>query len=113
MTAMTAMTMAAISGNRFLLGLGASGPQVVEGLQGRPFAHPLGRMREHIDILRLAFAGEKLRYDGKHHQLPLPDGEGKALRLAQPPNPDIPIYLATLAPKALELTGELADGSLG
>lgn len=113
MTAMTAMTMAAISNDRFLCGLGVSGPQVVEGLQGQPFAHPLGRMRETIDILRLAFAGEKIRYDGKHHQLPLPGGEGKALRLAQPPNPKIPIYLATLAPKALELTGELADGWLG
>ena len=113
MTAMTAMTLAAISNDRFLLGLGASGPQVVEGLQGRRFAHPLGRMRETIDIVRLAFSGEKIRYDGKYHQLPLPDGEGKALRLALPPNPGIPIYLATLAPKALELTGEVADGWLG
>ncbi len=113
MTAMTAMTLAAISNDRFLLGLGASGPQVVEGLQGQRFAHPLGRMRETIDIVRLAFSGEKIRYDGKYHQLPLADGEGKALRLAQPPNPGIPIYLATLAPKALELTGEVADGWLG
>ncbi len=113
MTAMTAMTMAAISDDRFLLGLGASGPQVVEGLQGQRFAHPLGRMRETIDILRLAFSGEKIRYDGKYHQLPLPDGEGKALRLAQAPNPNIPIYLATLTPKALEMTGEIADGWLG
>jgi F420-dependent oxidoreductase-like protein len=113
MTAMTALTMAAITQGRFLLGLGASGPQVVEGLQGKPFAQPLRRMRETIDILRLAFAGEKLEYHGRHHELPLPGGEGKALRLAQPGNPDIPIYLATLSPKALELTGELADGWLG
>ena len=113
MTAMTALTMATVSGNRFLLGLGASGPQVVEGLQGRPFKAPLGRMRETVDILRLAFAGEKLAYDGVHHQLPLPGGEGKALRLAQPGNPNIPIYLATLAPKALEYTGAAADGWLG
>ncbi len=113
MTAMTALTMAAISEDRFFLGLGASGPQVVEGLQGVPFAKPLARMRETIDICRLAFAGEKIRYDGKHHQLPLAGGEGKALRLAQPPNPNIPIYLATLAPKALELTGAMADGWLG
>ena len=113
MTAMTALTLASISNDRFLLGLGASGPQVVEGLQGRPFAHPLGRMRETIEILRLAFAGEKICYDGRYHQLPLPGGEGKALRLAQPPNPKIPIYLATLAPKALQLTGEMADGWLG
>ena len=113
MTAMTALSMAAITGDRFLLGLGASGPQVVEGLQGKPFAQPLRRMRETVDIVRLAFRGEKLEYDGRHHRLPLPGGEGKALRLAQPANPNIPIYLATLSPKALELTGELADGWLG
>jgi F420-dependent oxidoreductase-like protein len=113
MTAMTALTLAAISGDRFMLGLGASGPQVVEGLQGLPFAKPVGRMRETIEIVRQAFRGEKLEYDGAHHQLPLPGGEGKALRLSQPANPEIPIYLATLTPKALELTGELADGWLG
>ncbi len=113
MTAMTAMTMNAISNGRFRLGLGASGPQVVEGLHGRPFAHGVARMRETLEIVRTAFRGEKLAYDGKHHQLPLPGGEGKALRLAIPPDPDIPIHLATLAPKALELTGELADGWLG
>ncbi len=113
MTAMTALTMAAISDDRFILGLGASGPQVVEGLQGRPFKAPLTRMRETVEIVKLAFAGEKIAYDGKYHQLPLPGGEGKALRLSQPGNPDIPIYLATLGPKALEYTGEAADGWLG
>ena len=113
MTAMTAMTMATISGDRFLLGLGASGPQVVEGLHGRPFAQPLTRMRETIEIVRIAASGERIEYHGRHHELPLPGGEGKALRLAQRPNPDLPIYLATLGPKALELTGELADGWLG
>ncbi len=113
MTAMTALSMAAISGDRFLLGLGASGPQVVEGLHGRPFAGPLRRMRETIEIVRLAFRGEKLEYAGRHHTLPLPGGEGKALRLAQPANPNIPIYLATLSPRGLELTGELANGWLG
>jgi len=113
MTAMTALTMAAVSGDRFILGLGASGPQVVEGLQGRPFKAPLTRMRETIDIIRLAFAGEKLEYHGKFHDLPLPGGEGKALRLSQPGNDKIPIYLATLSPKALELTGEMADGWVG
>ncbi|MCZ6889684.1 MAG: LLM class flavin-dependent oxidoreductase [Gammaproteobacteria bacterium] len=113
MTAMTALTMAAISNDRFILGLGVSGPQVVEGLQGRPFRQPLTRMRETIDIVKLAFAGEKLAYEGKHHQLPLPGGEGKALRLAQPSNNRIPIYLATLGPKALEYTGSAADGWLG
>jgi len=110
---MTALSLAAASGDRFLLGLGASGPQVVEGLQGQSFARPLTRMRETIEILRMAFRGEKLRYDGKHHVLPLPGGEGKPLRISQPPNPALPIWLATLSPKALELTGELADGWLG
>lgn len=113
MTAMTALTMAAISDDRFMLGLGVSGPQVVEGLQGRPFKAPLARMRETVDIVRLAFEGNKLEYAGKHHILPLPGGEGKALRLSQPANNQIPIYLATLGPKALEYTGEQADGWLG
>ena len=113
MTAMTALTMAAISNDRFMLGLGVSGPQVVEGLQGRPFKAPLARMRETVDIVRLAFEGNKLEYSGKHHELPLPGGEGKALRLSQPANDQIPIYLATLGPKALEYTGEKADGWLG
>lgn len=113
MTAMTAMTLATISGDRFMLGLGASGPQVVEGLQGQSFAKPLGRMRETIEIVRKAFDGEKLEYAGEHFVLPRPGGEGKALRLSQPPNPALPIYLATLSPKALELTGRYADGWLG
>lgn len=113
MTAMTALTMAAISNDRFLLGLGASGPQVVEGLQGVPFKAPLSRMRETVDIIKLAFAGEKLSYDGRFHKLPLPGGEGKALRLAQPGNANIPIYLATLGPNSLVYTGEMADGWLG
>ena len=104
MTAMTAMTMAALSNDRFIL---------VEGLQGRPFKAPLTRMKETVDIVRMAFRGEKIQYDGEHHILPLPGGEGKALRLAQPPIDSIPIYLATLGPKSLEYTGEVADGWLG
>ena len=113
MTAMTALTMSTITGGRFILGLGASGPQVVEGLQGQSFAKPLLRMRETIEIVRQAFRGEKLAYKGQHHVLPRPGGEGKALRLAQPANPDLPIWLATLSPRALEMTGELANGWLG
>lgn len=113
MTAMTALTLAAISNDRFILGLGASGPQVVEGLHGRPFKGPLSRMQETVEIVRLAFAGEKLEYHGRYHELPLPGGEGKALRLAQPGNPNIPIYLATLGPNSLEYTGAAADGWLG
>ncbi len=113
MTAMTALTLATVSDNRFVLGLGVSGPQVVEGLQGLPFADPIGRLEEHVDIVRLAFAGEKLVYDGAHHQLPRPGGEGKALRLSQPGNPNIPIYLATLSPRSLRYTGQAADGWAG
>lgn len=113
MTAQTALTLANMSNNRFILGLGVSGPQVVEGLHGQPFAHPLGRLRDTIAIIRQAFAGERIQYEGRQLTLPRPGGEGKALRLSLPPNPDIPIYLATLAPKMLELTGELADGWIG
>jgi len=112
MAAMTAMTMAAISGDRFVLGLGVSGPQVVEGLQGVAFGQPLGRLTEYLDILDLAFAGEPLAYRGSHYVLPRPGGEGKVLRLAQRPGRKIPVYLAALAPRGLELTGARADGWL-
>ena len=113
MVAQTALTLARISENRFVLGLGASGPQVMEGLHGVPFGHPLGRMRETLDVIAQACAGEKVRYDGRHLRLPLPGGEGKALRLSSPANETIPVYLATLSPRMLELTGERADGWLG
>ena len=86
MTAQTALTLAMLSGNRFILGLGVSGPQVVEGLHGQSFAHPLGRMRETMAILRQAFAGERISFAGQHITLPRPGGEGKALRLSVPPN---------------------------
>src|SRR5580693_6199459 len=91
MTAMTALTMAALTGDRFILGLGTSGPQVVEGLLGRPFDAPLTRMKETVEIIKLAFAGEKIEYNGKYHELPLPGGQGKAPRLSQPGNANIPI----------------------
>jgi len=113
MAAMTAMTLAMASGDRFILGLGVSGPQVVEGLHGVPFAHPYRRLREYVEVLRIAFSGEKIHYEGQEYQLPLPGGEGKALRLALPPKPRLPIFLASLGPKSLEMTGELADGWLG
>ncbi|HAQ22555.1 MAG TPA: F420-dependent methylene-tetrahydromethanopterin reductase [Acidimicrobiaceae bacterium] len=113
-TAMTALTLQRITDGRFSLGLGASGPQVVEGLHGTPFAEPLTRMRETIEVVRLAEAGEKLALDGKQVHLPLPDGEGKALRLSlDPDGRPLPIYIGSLSPKMLELTGELADGWLG
>lgn len=112
MTAMTALSLWDISGGRFRLGLGVSGPQVVEGLQGQDFSRPLTRLRETVDICRMAFRAEKIQYDGKVHVLPRPGGEGKAIRLEFPPAP-IPIYLATLGPRSLEYTGEAADGWLG
>lgn len=112
MTAMTALSLNALSEGRFLLGLGVSGPQVVEGLHGVPFAKPLTRLRETIDICRAAFAGERLKYDGDVFKLPLPGGEGKAIRLDHAPA-DIPIYLATLGPRALKFTGAAAEGWLG
>jgi F420-dependent oxidoreductase-like protein len=113
MAAMSAMTLSTLSNRRLVLGLGVSGPQVVEGLNGQPFTRPLERLTEYVDILRLAFAGERLVYDGYQYQLPRPGGEGKALRLAHPADDSIPIYLATLGPKALEYTGRAAEGWVG
>lgn len=111
--AQAALTLAEVSENRFFLGLGASGPQVMEGLHGVPFARPLARMRETVEIIRSAMAGEKVAHSGSAFQIPLPGGEGRPMRLSSTPNPDIPIYLATMSPKLLELTGEIADGWLG
>ena len=113
LVAMTAMSLDAMSGGRFILGLGVSGPQVIEGWHGIRFASPLTRMREIAEIVRRAVRGERLTYKGKVYELPLPGGEGKALRSAATPRPNIPIYLATLSPKSLEMTGEIADGWLG
>jgi F420-dependent oxidoreductase-like protein len=113
LVAMTAMSLAAMSDNRFILGLGVSGPQVIEGWHGIPFSQPVLRMRETVDIVRRAIRGERLEYRGAVYELPRPGGEGKALRSAARPRPGIPIYLATLSPRSLELTGEIADGWLG
>ncbi len=113
MVAMTALSMAALSHDRFLLGLGVSGPQVMEGWHGVRFARPLQRTRETIEIVRKIARGERLSYTGEIYQLPLPGGEGKALIPDSQPRPNLPIYLATLGPKNLELTGELADGWVG
>jgi F420-dependent oxidoreductase-like protein len=110
--AQAALTLAELSQGRFALGLGPSGPQVIEGLHGVPFAKPLTRMRETVAIIRQAFAGEKISFSGKAFEIPLP-GETRPMRLSIAANPDIPIYLATLSPKLLELTGEIADGWLG
>ncbi|HAF37446.1 MAG: LLM class F420-dependent oxidoreductase [Gammaproteobacteria bacterium] len=113
MIAMTAQSLRTVSNNRFVLGLGVSGPQVVEGLHGASFAKPLSRLRECVDIIKLGLASERIAYEGKHYVLPRPGGEGKPIRLSQPPQADLPIYLATLGPKAMEMTGELANGWLG
>ncbi len=112
-TAMTAATIDALSGGRFRLGLGVSGPQVSEGWHGVRFGKPLARTREYVDIVKLALGRKPVAYDGAHYTLPLPDGPGKALRLGfHPPREHIPIYLAAVGPKNLELAGEIADGWL-
>jgi len=111
--AQTAITLSNLSSGRFLLGLGASGPQVIEGLHGVSFSRPLTRMRETVDIVRQVFAGGKLSYSGKEFQIPRPGGEAVPMRLSTRAEHDIPIYLASLSPAMLRLTGEIADGWLG
>ena len=113
LVAMTAMSLAAMSHGRFLLGLGVSGPQVIEGWHGIRFERPVQRLREIVEIVRRATRGERLEFKGSLYELPLPGGEGKALRSAAKPQPNIPVYLATLSPRSLEMTGEIADGWLG
>jgi len=113
MTAMTAASLDLLSGGRFRLGLGVSGPQVSEGWHGVRFAKPLARTREYVDIVSMALRREAVQYDGEFFTLPLPDGPGKALRLAvQPARAHVPIYLAAVGPRNLELAGEIADGWL-
>jgi len=113
MTAMTAATLDTLSGGRFRLGLGISGPQVSEGWHGVRFGRPLQRTREYLEIVRMAVAGERVAYDGQFYPLPLPDGPGKPLKLSfTPVRKRIPTYLAAVGPKNLELAGELADGWL-
>ena len=110
--AMTALTLQKISDGRFLLGLGTSGPQVMEGFHGVEFGRPVTRTRETIDIIRMATRGERLEYEGDVYQLPLPDGEGKAIR-TRAELAHVPIYLASLGPANLRLTGAAADGWIG
>lgn len=113
MAAMTAATLDTLSGGRFRLGLGVSGPQVSEGWYGVKFDKPLARTREYVDIVKAALRRERVSYSGKHFTLPLPDGPGKPLKLiVHPVREEIPIYLASIGPKNLELTGEIADGWL-
>jgi F420-dependent oxidoreductase-like protein len=115
--AMTAMTLNQLSGGRFLMGLGLSGPQVVEGWHGVSYKMPLTRSREYVAIVRNIFARqEKLSYDGKLYQIPYKGedatGLGKPLRSTLHAQPDIPIYLAAIGPKNVELAAEIADGWL-
>ncbi|HXW82900.1 MAG TPA: LLM class flavin-dependent oxidoreductase [Candidatus Binataceae bacterium] len=117
MVAMTAMTLDALSGGRFLLGLGPSGPQVIEGWHGVPYGNPVRRTREHIEIIRQILAREApVEYHGKEYELPYSgpgaSGLGKPLRSILHGRPDLPIYTAaTIGQQALELAGRLADGT--
>jgi F420-dependent oxidoreductase-like protein len=115
-TAMAAMTLDHLSGGRLILGLGVSGPQVVEGWYGQPFAKPLARTREYIGILRDIWARQgPVTNDGPHYPLPFPNGTGLGKPLKSSIHPlrnDIPIYLAAEGPKNIRLAAELCDGWL-
>jgi F420-dependent oxidoreductase-like protein len=113
MTAMTAATLDNISGGRLVLGLGMSGPQVVEGWHGQPFDHQLQRTREYVAVVRKALARETVSHDGEFYPLPRPGGRGKPLKLIiKPVQERIPIYLAAIGPKNSALAAEIADGWL-
>ncbi len=115
-TAMSALTLDHLSGGRFVLGLGASGPQVVEGWYGQPYPKPLARTREYVDIVRQVLAREApVTLDGQHFQLPLKGGAGlgKALKpTVHPLRADVPIHLAAEGPKNVALSAEICDGWL-
>ena len=116
-TAMTAMTLNQLSEGRFLLGLGVSGPQVVEGWHGQPYGKPLRKTREYVSIIQTIFKrAQPLIFDGKYYQIPYqgPDqtGLGKPLKIMLHRTPEIPIYLAAIGPKNVELAAEIADGWL-
>jgi F420-dependent oxidoreductase-like protein len=116
-TAMTALTLQALSNNRFLLGIGASGPQVVEGWHGVPFGKPMARTREYIEILRKILKREApLQHDGELYQIPYTGpgatGLGKPLKSILHGDPDMPIYAASITPIGLKVAGEVADGVL-
>ena len=112
MLAMSAQSLQVLSGGRFVLGVGTSGPQVMEGWHGVRFDQPVRRTRETIEIIRTITAGERLEHQGRVYELPLPGGEGRAIRSAMPAG-HVPIYIASLGPANLRLTGELADGWIG
>jgi F420-dependent oxidoreductase-like protein len=111
--AQTAITLSNLSGGRFLLGLGASGPQVIEGLHGVSFKRPLSRLRETVEIVRRVVDGGMISYSGSEFQIPRAGGDAIPMKLSMRAEHVIPIYLATLSPGMLRLTGEIADGWLG
>jgi F420-dependent oxidoreductase-like protein len=116
-TAMTAATLDLLSGGRFLLGLGTSGPQVVEGWHGEAWGKPLTKTREYVEIVRSVLRRDVLEHHGAHYDIPYTGpgstGLGKPLKLmARPLRPEIPLYLASISPKSVELTFEIADGWL-
>ncbi len=116
-TAMTAMTLDQLSGGRMVLGLGLSGPQVVEGWHGKGYKRPLTRTREYVHIVRTIFERkERLKFDGKLYQIPYTGegsmGLGKPLKSTLAATPDIPIYLASIGPQNVTLTAEIANGWL-
>lgn len=113
--AMAAATIDVISGGRFRMGLGVSGPQVSEGWYGVPFTKPLARTREYVEVVRKAWAREVVAYDGDEFQFPAKEGTGfgKPLKLMiSPVQESVPIYLGAIGPKAIVQTGEIADGWL-
>ncbi|RFU21497.1 LLM class F420-dependent oxidoreductase [Geodermatophilus marinus] len=115
LTAMTAAGLDHVSGGRFTLGLGASGPQVVEGFHGVPYDAPLGRIREIVDICRMVWRRERVEYPGRYYTLPLPPeqgtGLGKPLKLINTPVRErIPVTLAAIGPRNVELAAEIAEG---
>lgn len=117
MTAMTAMTLDGLTNGRFLIGLGPSNPQVIEGWHGVPYGKPLQRYREYIDIIRKILVREhKLQYEGKEYQIPYagPDasGLGKPLKSILHGRPDMKVYTASIGPKGIALAAEIADGLL-
>ena len=112
MLAMSALALQEMSNGRFVLGVGTSGPQVMEGWHGVRFERPVARTRETIEIVRAISAGERLTYEGKVYTLPLPDSQGRALR-SPVAGSDVPIHVASIGPANLRLTGELADGWVG
>ncbi|WCE01555.1 LLM class flavin-dependent oxidoreductase [Streptomyces sp. HUAS 31] len=111
--AQTAITLSNLSQGRFLLGLGPSGPQVMEGLHGVPFARPLARVRETVEIVRQVIGGGKIDHSGEEYRIPLPGGDAVPMKLSMRAEHPVPIYLAALSPAMLRLTGEVADGWLG